>query len=118
MVDSMCVQTLGFVNWQVNVPIMIGSYPLLYSLDVTQCLVLVRHQEDSNGQDKVLALQKKLETKQQTREAVQVVEVAVITRAQDDGWPSLCWGAGTPYFRRAIGRGILEEAPLVSMEEE
>lgn len=118
MVDSTCVQALGFVGWQVNVPVAIGSYPLLYSLDVTQGLVLVRHQEDSNGQDKVLALQKKLETKQQSREAVQVVAVAVITIAQDDGWPSLSWGAGTPDFRRANGRGILDEAPLGSVEEE
>lgn len=49
---------------------------------------------------------------------MQVVAVAVITIAQDDGWPSLSWGAGTPDFRRADGRGILEEAPLGSMEEE
>lgn len=88
-------------------PITISSYPLFYSLDVTKCLVLVRHQEYSNGQDKVLAQQKKLETKQQTREAVQVVVIAVITIAQDDGWPSLYWGAGTPGdFRRANGRNI------------
>ena len=107
MVDSTCVQTLGSVSWQVNVPIAIGSYPLLYSLDVTKCLVFGRHQEYSNGQDKVLALQKKLETKQHTREAVQVIAIAVITIAQDDGWPSLYWGAGTlEDFRRANGRGI------------
>lgn len=66
-------------------PIAAGSPPLMYSLGVTKRLFWVRYQEHSNGKDKVLALQRKMEDKQQTRETFQVVARAMITVTHDDG---------------------------------
>lgn len=60
-------------------PIDIGSYPFMYSPDVTNCLFWVRYQEYSNRQDRLFALQEKME-REQTREIFHIVR-AIITIA-------------------------------------
>jgi hypothetical protein len=106
MVDStVCRHLLGLVNWQVKVPIVIGSYPLMYSADVTNCLFWARYPEYSNRQDSLFALQRKMQSKQ-TREIFHRVR-AIITIVQDDGCQSLHLGEGTlGEFRGVMGRGL------------